>query len=179
MSRAGCPNGVSRFINLPPSADIYAQRGWSIFAGLLSPTRFFIEGISVAESRVLPIQSGFTNLGKSFQGEALRTASFQMLGLGLHDFGNITQQSVRGWYWGVLPAFCVGLTVRWLGAGLIHVSHRSEQAKKPITYLLRHDRKAPFVLFGFVAILIGLIVTDIWLLERQVSAPGYVKEPKN
>ena len=116
-----------------------------------------------------------TDFGPNFKGEALRAASFQMLGLGLNDFGNITQRSYEGWYWGAWPALCVGLLVRWVAAGVIHVSHRSEQAKKPLSYVLVNDKKAALALVVYLLTLAGLFVLVIYLLERQVSAPGYVK----
>ena len=38
-------------------SDIYSSTGVAIFSGLLSPTRYFIEAMAVAESKCLPVSS--------------------------------------------------------------------------------------------------------------------------
>lgn len=124
---------------------------------------------TVSFALCLQVQSGFTGLGPNFQGEALQAASFQITGQGLNDFGNITQRSFDGWYWGALPAFIVGVLIRWVAAGAIHVSDRSKQAKKPLFHTL-NERKTRYLVLGFYyLVLIGLFGAASFLFLREVS----------
>jgi len=45
-----------------------------------------------------------------------------------HD-NDVVHRSCDGWYWSWWPAFLVGLTIRFLAAGALHVFDRSKQAK--------------------------------------------------
>lgn len=141
----------------------------AVISGLFSPTRYFVESLSVAESRCLPVQSGFTDFGVNFKGEALQAASFHILGLGLNDFGNVTQRSCNGWFWGVLPAFFVGLWVRWVAAGMIHISDRSKQSKKPLLYVFSHSMFATLKATVYVMVLLALLGISIFLILRKAS----------
>jgi len=53
--------GVCRTLCLTlPSKDIYDSIPVALFSGLFSPTRYFIEGMTVAESRCLPVSNYFS-----------------------------------------------------------------------------------------------------------------------
>ncbi|CAB9522559.1 Putative white-brown complex homolog protein 30 [Seminavis robusta] len=152
-------------------STIYADTFMSIFSGLLSPTRYFIEALSVSESRVLPVQSGFTEFGINVGGGMFEAMSFKITGLGLNDFYNVTQRSTDGWYWGALPAFLVGLLIRWASLGFIHVSDRAKQAKKPMLHTVaKKGALAWIALFLYSAILIGLLFATVWTILREKSA---------
>ena len=110
--------------------DIYDNPAVGVFSGFVSPTRYFVEGLTVAESRCLPAQSGFTVDTDEAVNFPLDRTSFSILSLAENDAG-VIEESCSGWYWGILPALLVGLTVRWLAAGAIHLSGRSMQAKSP------------------------------------------------
>ena len=114
-------------------------------------------------------QSGFTGFGPNLSGQMYWGTTMHILGLARNDFYVATQQSFDGWTWGALPAFVVGLWVRWTAAGLIHVSDRPKQAKKPLhQMLIRHP--IGFVwLFLYLAIWCGLLVTSCYLILRRTS----------
>lgn len=154
-------------------ADIYNSKFWQVFCGILSPCRFFIEALAVVESRCLPVQSGFTNFGPNFRGEALQAASFQITGQALNDFGTVTLRSYEGWYWGALPALVVGLLIRWVAAGSIHVSDRSKQAKKSIRHSLSENKSGFLVIFSYIVVLVGLAGAATYLLLRDTSLVTY------
>jgi hypothetical protein len=119
--------------------DIYEEGNdlLALFSGFISPTRYFIEGLTVSEYRCLPEQSGFTqtSAATNFPPEA---NSFALLDLAQND-SDVKEQSCSGWSWGALPAFLVGLTIRWIAAGAIHVSERSKQAKKPLSKSMKQE----------------------------------------
>lgn len=159
--------------------DMYASKVTNALCSLFSPARFFIEAMAVAESRCLPVQSGFTNLGQNLRGEALQVASWNLLGLGQNDLGTITQQSTKGWYWSVLPAFLAGVWLRWVSLGLIHISERPKQAKKPFYEIL--DARLIFNICLYVIIFGCLLGGAIWSTLRVSSTiePDALFEEKN
>lgn len=148
--------------------NLYANNGMAIFSGLFSPTRWFIETLAVVESRCLPVQSGFTDFGVNFVDDATQVASYVILGLGMQDLGTITQMSFDGWYWGALPAFVIGCWVRWISFGLIHISDRAKQAKKPLRQIL--DVQLAVILFVYFMVLGGLTLSSIYLILRESSS---------
>jgi len=117
-------------------SDIYSSKATAVFCGLFSPTRYFIESLAVAEHRALPEQSGFTQ--QDAPNFPLESDSFALLSLAQND-DDVNQRSYSGWYWGFLPALFVGLTVRIVAFGTIHVSGRSQQAKRPLREVLKSN----------------------------------------
>lgn len=97
----------------------------SLLYSFSSSHHFYLS--SIHPSLLLQIQSGFTGL----RGEAAESASFQILHYGSNDFDEIIQRSYSGWFWGAVPCLFVGLWIRWMGLGLMCVSNRVNQAKKP------------------------------------------------
>ncbi|CAB9497095.1 Putative white-brown complex homolog protein 30 [Seminavis robusta] len=149
---------------------IYNNDALAVFSGIFSPCRFFIESLVVIESMCLPVQSGFTDFGPNFRGDALQAASFRITGQGWNDFGTITVRSFEGWYWGVLPALVVGILIRWGAAGAIHVSDRAKQAKKSLIHDLAKEPVGWIWLILYFIILLGLFGASGYLILRQVSA---------
>lgn len=147
--------------------DIYNNTATAVFSGLFSPTRYFVEGLAVVESRVLPVQHGFTDFGVNFNGGILQVSAFQITGLGLNDFGTITVSSSGGWYWSAIPAFFVGLWVRWMAAGLIHISNRSQQCKRPFWTTI--DAMGVMILVGYLIVLVGLLAAAVYFMLYQKS----------
>jgi hypothetical protein len=159
-------------------ADIYEDNSvLALFVGFVSPTRYFIEGLTVAEFRCLPEQSGFTQtaIAINFPREL---NSFALIGLAQND-SNVRQQSCSGWYWGVLPALLVGLTIRWAAAGAIHVSERPKQAKKPLWKEIKQQttqkglsvyKSTGMIVVVFVAVLAALFSLASWSILRSTGA---------
>ena len=149
-----------------PSTDIYADgnTATALFSGFISPTRYFTEGIAAAEHRCLPEQIGFTTdpaIAVNFQ---MEFSSFHFVGLGLND-SNVWIQSCEGFYWGVFPALMVGFTVRFIAAGVIHITNRSQQVKKPLSEILSSTGN-PVVRKRFIwtaSIFLVLVVVFIFL----------------
>jgi len=134
------------------TSDIYSNGFTALFCGFFSPTRYFIESLAVAEHRALPEQSGFTQ--RDAPSFPLESNSFALLSLAQNDADNVNQQSTSGWYWGVWPALFVGLTVRVAAFGAIHVSGRSQQAKRPLREELASSDRAKIVLVCYSVVLI-------------------------
>lgn len=142
---------------------IYEQDSIAILSGFLSPTRFFVESLAVAEWRCLPSQSGFTVLQDAIN-FPISYSSFSLLHLAEND-PNVVERTFNGWYWGVLPAFVVGLTICVLAGGVIHVSDRSKQANRSLASELP---KLKWHIFVFVLVVAGMAAIAIWLMLRLV-----------
>lgn len=99
----------------------------------------------------------------------MQVASFRLVAQGLNDFGNVIQQDCNGWYWGVLPAFVVGLTIRWIAGGVNHLSGRPQQAKKPTTTALANRKESQVALSFFLTVLVALVALSVFLVLRDVS----------
>lgn len=115
----------------------------------------------------LQVQSGFTDFGVNFSGDVLQTASFVLVGLGLNDLDTISVRGYDGWYWGALPAFLVGLWIRWVAGGLIHLSCRPQQAKKPLWKLM--NGRLAVTISVYCLIMLGLLAASVWAIMRETS----------
>jgi hypothetical protein len=152
--------------------DIYSNPIIGLFCGFFSPTRYFTESLAVSEHRCMPVQSGFTqSLAPNFPPD--KTA-FAILGLAQND-SSVGNRSCNGWFWYVLPAICVGLTVRLVAGGLIHVVGRSMQAKKDIRVEIWDELKSPgpktvtLVCISYMLLLGAMATASSWLILRQVN----------
>lgn len=139
-----------------------------MFAAFFSPPRFFTEIIAVSDLKCLPPQSGFTQTDGAINFPEDQD-SFSFLSLGQND-SNVTDISCGGWYWGVLPGFMVGLTVRFAAFGAINSSNRSKMAKKSFLFQLRNKGSLQLYLTvaAFFICLAGLIGATCWLILREV-----------
>lgn len=163
--------------------DIYAEGngGLAVFSGIFSVTRYFMEGMMVQEQRCLPSQSGFTVEPTSVYFPVDQVGSFHLISLGQNDL-SVVQISCTGWYWGVLPAFLVGLTVRILAAGVLHVSDRSRQNKKS---LWGDFKKRPLcrnrtfqIVTCFIILVFVLLVISAWIIVTPVGSTGILEPPQ-
>jgi hypothetical protein len=147
--------------------EIYADGGVKeIFAGWISPTRFFYEALAVGEYRCLPEQSGFTIQETSIN-RATNSSMTIVFGYAGHDY-NAVRYSCNGWYWSVLPAFFVGLTVRYVAAGAIHTFFRGQQTKKSLWHEMRKSRKVVAVVIAYLLVFAGLVGLTTWFFIRDV-----------
>lgn len=151
--------------------SMYENEFTQLLLGFMSSTRYFVETIAVTEHRCLPAQSGFT-LTDSATSFPLDMNSFAILGLAQNDFDNVIQRSCDGWYGDFLPPVFVGLTLRWLAAGLLHVAGRSKQAKRSLRQELASREGVEFRHFflgvaGYLAVLVLLFALASWLILRE------------
>lgn len=144
--------------------DIYESQAVALFSAFFSPPRFFTETLAVSDLKCLPSQTGFSVDADATSFPADKN-SFYFVSLGQDD-PYVTDQSWDGWYWNALPAFMVGLTVRFAAFGAINALNQSEQAKKPFMYRLIHKGSpglyVKVVLFWLC--LVGLIGVTCWLV---------------
>jgi hypothetical protein len=163
--------------------DIYTEGndGIAIFSGVTSVTRFFIEGLAVQELRSLPEQSGYTVQPSSVNFPIGDVGSFTLVGLAQNDL-SVVQHSGNGWYWGVLPAFMVGLTVRVLALGTLHVSDRPRQNKKPLMYELKREpllrNRTFYYLVACVVSVLSLFSISVWLIITERGSSGLEPAPQ-
>jgi hypothetical protein len=162
-------------------ADIYEDNSvLALFVGFVSPTRYFIEALTVAEFRCLPEQSGFTQtaIAINFPQEL---NSFALIGLAQND-PSVQEQSCSGWYWGALPALLVGLTIRWAAVGAIHVSERSKQAKKPLWTEIKQQtaqkglsifKSTGMLVVVFIFVLAALFSLASWTILSSPETADY------
>jgi hypothetical protein len=152
----------------------------ALFSGYVSPTRYFVEGLTVHELRCLPIQSGFTVEPFAFSFPLNATVS-TVANLGQNDRA-VVQHTCNGWYWGVLPAVAVGVTVRFLAAGAIHAFYRSKQARKPfVSDLLQRPLAKNRDFLTFVTYMITFVCLfgfTSWFIVRTVGQTG-IWDPAN
>mmetsp|Transcript_20466 Transcript_20466/g.33924 ORF Transcript_20466/g.33924 Transcript_20466/m.33924 type:complete len:1212 (+) Transcript_20466:224-3859(+) len=150
--------------------DMYADDGTAkaLFAAFFSPPRFFTETIAVSDLKCLPPQTGFTQTDEAYNFPDGKD-SFAWVSLGQND-SNVTDLSSNGWYWGILPGFLVGLTIRVVAFGAINSLNRAQMAKKSFLFQLRN--KGSFSLYLSVAAfwlcLGGLIGVTCWMILREV-----------
>jgi hypothetical protein len=146
----------------------------ALFSGYVSSTRYFVEGFAVHELRCLPMQSGFTVEPYAFNFPLEYSVPTQA-SLGQNDRA-VVQHTCNGWYWEVLPAVAVGVTVRFLAAGAIHAFYRSKQARKPyVSDLLQRPLFKNRVFLTFIIYMITFLclfgVTS-WFMLRTVGQTG-------
>jgi len=130
-------NGLLLGGGIPPVEykNIYDSEFLAVLSGFLSPTRYFMEAFVVNDFKVLPEQTGFTQ-GASSTKIPGDLKSFSKTHLGQRS-SSVGTSSINGWFWGFLPAFFLGLTIRLLASVLIHATDRSQQNKPTILKALR------------------------------------------
>ncbi len=152
----------------------------ALFSGIFSVTRFFIESMTVQEQRCLPAQSGFTIDPSSVNFPIDIVGSFHLIGLAQNDL-SVVQRSCNGWYWGVLPAFLVGISLRVLAAGVLHVSDRSRQNKKSLWIDLKKrplsQNKEFKVVASFVVLVLVLFAVTSWAILTTMGETGILQAP--
>lgn len=158
--------------------EIYdpARKALAAFCGLVSPTRYFIETAAVNEHRTLPPQSGFTYIASEAFGLPDDSTSFDFLSLAQNDSHGVAVRSNRGWYWSVLPAVIVGLTIRVI-CGII-LAFEARQVNIPLRKACVRQIRKPFwsqfdvldnIFFWMFAAFVAtgyLVGISIWLILR-------------
>lgn len=161
--------------------NIYGSGVTPIFCGIVSVTRYFIETLTVQEQRALPEQSGFTVVETSVNFPIDQVGSFALVGLAQND-SSAVRQSYNGWYWGILPSLWVGLTIRVVAGGILHVSDRSKQARKSlwfdITRKPRCRNRDCCGCCGFVAIMIFMFIISIVVINLDYGYSGVLPAPR-
>lgn len=144
--------------------DLYASAETEIFSAFVSSPRFFIETMIVSEYQCLPVQSGFTVNAIDAPKFEMELNSFSLLGLGKND-NQISKLSCEGWWWFVLPSFMVGLTIRFVALGTLHITSRGKQAKQSLTKEIM-SKNIPFILSGIImlAIIAVLFAVTCWVI---------------
>mmetsp|Transcript_9291 Transcript_9291/g.13972 ORF Transcript_9291/g.13972 Transcript_9291/m.13972 type:complete len:1312 (-) Transcript_9291:1353-5288(-) len=138
---------------------LYDDRALSIISGALSPTRYFAEGLVVGEHRCLPAQYGLvidSNASANVTEFPRNATGLNFLGLGLWDNSDVVTQSFSGWYWGLLPSFMVGLTIRFTSAFLLHLTDRPRQLKRPLL-----NEMMQWSFFDYVYVLFSLFYVGV------------------
>lgn len=150
----------------------------ALFAGFVSPSRYFVEGVAVTEARCLPEQSGFTVDTDDAWNYHKYTESYsfsqELTFMAQNDIESAISRSCSGWYWGLLPSLMVGITVRIAGALAIHLSGRSQQAKNSFKKELidafnkRNHGGGNFIFIGLGALILLLLFFGLscWLILR-------------
>eukprot|EP00980_Cylindrotheca_fusiformis_P018928 scaffold6322_cov59-Cylindrotheca_fusiformis.AAC.24 len=135
----------------------------------LSPTRFFVEGLTVSEHRCLPEQSGWTVSDASVNFDRQDTLMYYgRFSYAIHD-PNATRESCDGFYWGVLPSVFVGLTVRCAAFIALHVFNRAKQTKKPLWHEIKTNRMVVITMVLVSVLMIVLISVTVWLYTRDIE----------
>jgi len=101
---------------------IYTSKPIALLAGFLSPSRYFIENYTVSDFRCLPEQYGFT---KALSQTKFKKTSLDFLHLAMTD-QSTRLRHCKGWYYGIIRMFFVGLTIRVLTLLLVQVSYRQQ-----------------------------------------------------
>ena len=147
-------------------AEIYEEGGMfqEIFAGWIGATRFFFEAITVGEYRCLPVQTGFT-IPEDAINRSWESSAFVALGYAGHD-PNAVRQSCDGWYWSVLPAILIGVTIRFAAIGAMHGFNRAQQTKKPLVYMMKKDSKIARDVMIYMVLLLGMFAVTTYTFMR-------------
>lgn len=153
-------------------AEIYAGDIVEHLAGWLSVTRFFLEGLAASEHRCLPEQSGWTVAENSINFDRANTLmAYGRFSYARHD-PNATLYDCGGWYWGILPSFFVGVTIRYLGFLAMHGFNRGKQTKKPVLHEIQKDKKCVLLVLVLLLGFVGLVALTTWLYTRDLD-PDY------
>jgi ABC-type multidrug transport system ATPase subunit len=152
--------------------QIYEEGGFKeVFAGWISPTRFFYEALAVGEYRCLPEQSGYTIEETSVNRQANSSMTIA-LGYAGHDY-NAVRWSCNGWYWSVIPVLLIGFTIRYLAIGAMHAFYRGQQTKKPLLYVMRRSRRVATTALVYSIGFVGLfaITTYSFVKDQPFDDP--------
>jgi hypothetical protein len=155
--------------------DIYEGGFIEVFSGWVAPTRFFYEALAVGEYRCLPEQSGFTISELAINRE-WNTSMLSAIGYAGHD-PYAVERSCDGWYWSVLPAILIGITVRYGAALAMHGFQRAQQTKKPLTYEIRQHRGVAMQVVIYLIVLLALIGFTSWAFVRDLPYDYVELEP--
>jgi hypothetical protein len=155
-------------------SGIYENQFVEIFAGWISPTRYFYEAIAVGEYRCLPEQNGFT-IDEGATNRLYNTSLLAIIGYAGND-PSATVKNCGGWYWSAPIALLVGLTIRVLALGAMHGLNRAQQTKKPLRQMLPADLKLFRAVIFYCVFLVGLVAVTTWLMIRDAPFPEKTRD---
>lgn len=162
--------------------DIYNSEIAAILCGFISPTRYFIEGVAVQEQRAMPVQSGYTVNSTSVNFPVEFVGGFTLVGLAQND-SSVVQHSYNGWQWYILPALFVGLTVRLMALGALHLFDRPKQNRKGLFYEMRQRpsfrNRISLNVYGFLVVLAGMFYVSIIFINLDYGSDGIMDVPQN
>ena len=121
----------------------------------------------------MPEQSGFTITPEALNRQ-WNTSMMVNLGYAKND-PPATERSCNGWYWSVIPAILLGLTVRYLAILAMHGFNRSQQTKKPLLYVMRRNTRVALKVVVYVLVFCVLFAVTTWTFLRET--PYELKEP--
>jgi hypothetical protein len=147
--------------------EIYKNPGMALFCAFFSSPRYFTETLVVSDMKCLPAQTGFT-VGVDATNFPEGESSFDFLFWGMSD-SSITIPSCNGWYWNVLPAIMVGITLRFASFGIINSFSLQQQAKKSFWFQMRYQgsRELYMRVAIYCTCLLALFIATCVLVLRQ------------
>lgn len=134
--------------------QIYDNPYLAVFAGLLSPTRYFVETLVVSEVLCLPEQYGFT---KPPEASKIDFTSLDILGLAQHD--HHIQRNCNGWFYNTPVFFNTGILIRVLALIMIHITSKNNGFLRCYNY-----RETSNYIMFFIIIFVSLVVFNIMLI---------------
>lgn len=145
--------GISKPVTME---GLYNSKVVAIFAGLMSPMRYFVETLVVSDLRCLPEQYGFTKSNSTkIPDTALDVLHFAM------DDESARYRSCDGWYYGALRLFVIGLMLRVLTLLFIQVTYRRQKLQ---CRLMDRNKWALLSRGLLIAIFASLLYTSILLI---------------
>jgi Fe2+ transport system protein B len=90
-----------------------------------------------------------------------------ILGYAGHDL-NAVRWSCVGWYWSVLPAILIGITVRYMAIGSMHAFYRGQQTKKSLWFVIRRSMRVTAVVVMYFLVFVGLFAVTTWSFIRDI-----------
>lgn len=138
-----------------------------LFCAFFSSPRFFTETIIVSDMKCLPAQTGFTVAVDAINFPKEKS-SFHVFSWGMND-SSVTDPSCSGWYWNVLPAVMVGITLRFAAFGVINSFNLEQQSKKSFWFRMRHQRTPELnrsVAIYCTCLLVLFIITAVLVLRK-------------
>jgi len=150
--------------------NMYNNDALALFAAFFSPLRFFVESITISETKCRPYQTGLTiDPSASSFPEFIRQYPVSYFGLGMTNRDVAITKGCDGYYYWVPAAFAIGLTIRLLGGIAIHFSDSSKQGKKTFFQMVKSGSRHFFfkglVIFTFFC---GLFALSCWLILRKI-----------
>lgn len=133
--------------------EFYDNGFLGFLAGIFPVNRYALEQLIVSEQRCLMQQSGFA-IEVGAANFPLEANSYNVIGYAQHDFNTVIEQSCNGWYWSILPAILVGLTIRLVAGAAIHCTNRGRCGQKSLLYALTHDKNFKTGAIIYVAVIV-------------------------
>lgn len=83
-----------------------------------------------------------------------------------HD-PDAVRKTCNGWYWSVVPAILVGLTVRYAAWLCMYGFQRGQQTKRSLLGMMKNERRIRTNVLAYLLALAGLICLTTWTFVRD------------